>query len=261
VLAGLAAGLKGIAPGNTWLRPCTALQAWLGGRFPDQGTIHRWLDQTTAAQANALRDHLHHVVGTHGRFWKVLRSRQLLVVDVDGQGLVARGQHFEAAARGSLGQGLDNGYQRYVASAATHEVLDDFRVPGNKTLLSPVPQRLRGLSAGIPPTTATACWFAATPTWAPSATCVRCGSSTTTTSARCNAGRPASGCVSDFCEYSSEINTAIQFAANAAFHASFSRCEVEDVEDCCRNVESAGMKVGEQSQLLRELVGNPFREM
>src|ERR1700736_6116770 len=40
LLAGLACGLKGIAPGNTFLRPNTALQAWLGGRFPDQGTIH-----------------------------------------------------------------------------------------------------------------------------------------------------------------------------------------------------------------------------
>ena len=48
LLAGLACGLKGIAPGNTFLRQGTALRAWLGGRFPDQGTIHRWLGQVTA---------------------------------------------------------------------------------------------------------------------------------------------------------------------------------------------------------------------
>src|SRR5262249_11759263 len=61
VLAGLAAGLTGIAPGNTWLRPNSALVALLGGRFPDQGTIHRWLDQATAEQAAHFRDHLHQV--------------------------------------------------------------------------------------------------------------------------------------------------------------------------------------------------------
>jgi hypothetical protein len=50
LLSGLAAGLKGIAAGNSILRPNSALQARLGGRFPDQGTIHRWLDQITAPQ-------------------------------------------------------------------------------------------------------------------------------------------------------------------------------------------------------------------
>ena len=49
VLSDLAAGLKGIAPGNSTLRPNTAFQARLGGRFPDQGTIHRWLDQVSAS--------------------------------------------------------------------------------------------------------------------------------------------------------------------------------------------------------------------
>lgn len=152
LVAGLAAGLKGIAPGNTWLRPSAAVQAWLGGRFPDQGTIHRWLDQVTAAQAQDLRQHLHQVVGQHGRFWDVLHSADLLVVDVDGQGLAARGRHFERAAKGYLGEGLDTGYQRYVAYAAdTHEVLDEFLVPGNKTLMSQLPELLAGLAAVIPP--------------------------------------------------------------------------------------------------------------
>jgi hypothetical protein len=150
VLAGLAAGLKGIAPGNTWLRPNPAVQAWLGGRFPDQGTIHRWLAQVTAAQAAAARDHLHQAVAAHGRFWEALASAHLPVVDVDGQGLVARGTHFERAAAGYLGEGLDTGYQRYIAYAATHEVLDEFLAPGNKTLMSQLPGLLTGLAAVIP---------------------------------------------------------------------------------------------------------------
>jgi hypothetical protein len=150
VLTGLAAGLKGIAPGNSLLRPNTALQARLGGRFPDQGTIHRWLDQVTAPQAAALRDHLHQVVRCHGRFMEVLSSRQYLVVDVDGQGLVARGQHFERTAVGHLGDGLDRGYQRYVCYAAdTGEVLDELLAPGNRTLMSQLPEVLTGLDAVI----------------------------------------------------------------------------------------------------------------
>jgi hypothetical protein len=152
LMASLAAGLKGIAPGNTFLRPNSALQARLGGRFPDQGTMHRWLDQVTPAQAAGLRDHLHQAVRRHGRFWEVLHSDQYLTVDVDGQGLVARGQRFERAAVGYLGDGLDRGYQRYVAYAATtHEVLDEFLAPGNKTLMSQLPQLLAGLNAVIPP--------------------------------------------------------------------------------------------------------------
>jgi hypothetical protein len=59
LLTGLAAGLKGVGPSNSVLRPNSALQARLGGRFPDQGTIHRWLDGVTAEQAAAVRDHLH----------------------------------------------------------------------------------------------------------------------------------------------------------------------------------------------------------
>jgi Transposase DDE domain group 1 len=148
LLAGLAAGLQGIAPGNTWLRPNAALQARLGGRFPDQGTIHRWLDQATPDQAGAFRDHLHRVVRTHGRWWEVLATSRRLLVDIDGQGLVARGQRFERAAAGYLGDGIDRGYQRYVCyAAATREVLDEFLAPGNCTLMSQLPAVLAGLDA------------------------------------------------------------------------------------------------------------------
>jgi hypothetical protein len=151
LLAGLAGGLKGVAPGNTWLRPNTAVRSWLGGRFPDQGTVHRWLDQVTAAQAGRVRDHLHQVVRAHGRFWEVLWSGQYLFVDVDGQGLVARGQRFERAAVGYLGEGMDRGYQRYVCyAAATGEVLDEWLAPGNRTLMSQLPELLTGLGAVIP---------------------------------------------------------------------------------------------------------------
>ncbi len=151
LLAGLAAGLKGIAPGNTWLRPNTALQAQLGGRFPDQGTIHRWLGQVTVPQAAAVRDHLHQVAHDHGRFWEVVWSDRYLVVDIDGQGLVARGPRFEQAAVGYLGEGLDRGYQRYVCYAAdTREVLDEFLAPGNSTLMSQLPAVLAGLDAVLP---------------------------------------------------------------------------------------------------------------
>ena len=151
LLAGLAAGLKGIAPGNSALRPNSALQARLGGRFPDQGTIHRWLDGVTAAQAAAVRDHHHQAVRSHGHFWEVLYAGHYLIVDVDGQGLVARGQHFQQAALGHLGEGIDRGYQRYVAYAAdTREVLDEFLAPGNRTLMSQLPEVLTGLDAVIP---------------------------------------------------------------------------------------------------------------
>ncbi|MBV8068517.1 MAG: transposase [Acidobacteriaceae bacterium] len=151
LLATLASGLKGIAPSNTFLRPNSAIKAWLDGRFPDQGTIHRWLSQTTDTQAAALRSHLHQTVHEHGRFWQVLWSRHYLFVDVDGQGLVARGQRFEHAKDGWLGDGIDHGYQRYVCYAAdTREVLDEFLASGNKTLMSQMPQLLSGLDAVIP---------------------------------------------------------------------------------------------------------------
>jgi hypothetical protein len=151
LLATLAAGLKGLGPGNTYLRPNSAVRAWLGGRFPDQGTLHRWLQQTTDLQAAAVRGHLHQVVRQHGRFWHELWSNRCLVLDVDGQGLVARGQRFEKAAKGWLGEGIDVGYIRYVCYAgATHEVLDEFLAPGNKTLMSQFPVLLAGLDAVIP---------------------------------------------------------------------------------------------------------------
>jgi hypothetical protein len=38
------------------------MQQRLGGRFPDQGTIHRWLAQTKAEQTARLRRHLYAVV-------------------------------------------------------------------------------------------------------------------------------------------------------------------------------------------------------
>jgi len=147
VVAGLASGLEGIGPGNLLLRTNSALVQMLGGRFPDQGTIHRWLEQTTPAQAAALRSHLHEVVRTHGEFWKTLRSPERLIVDIDAQGLVARGQRFQGAAVGYLGDGLDRGYQRYVASVAqTDEILDEFVRPGNTNLMSQLPAVLEGLN-------------------------------------------------------------------------------------------------------------------
>src|SRR5262249_8119927 len=113
VLAGSAFGLRGLAPANLWLRPNTALRQHTGGRFPDQGTIHRWLAQATDAQAAALRRHLHEVARAHGRFWQELYSGRLLVVDIDGQGLVARGRRFQRAHGGYLGGGMDTGYPRH----------------------------------------------------------------------------------------------------------------------------------------------------
>jgi Transposase DDE domain group 1 len=151
VVATLAAGLKGLGPANTYLRPNSAVRAWLGGRFPDQGTIHRWLQQTTDPQAAAVRNHLHQVVRQHGRFWNELWSNRWLVLDVDGQGLVARGQRFEKAAKGWLGEGIDRGYLRYVCYAgASHEVLDEFLAAGNQTLMSQFPVLLAGLDEVIP---------------------------------------------------------------------------------------------------------------
>ena len=52
---------------------------------------------------------------------------------------------------GHLGEGIDRGYQRYVAYAAdTREVLDEFLAPGNRTLMSQLPEVLAGLDAVIP---------------------------------------------------------------------------------------------------------------
>lgn len=152
VLAGLACGLRGIAPGNLLVRPNSAIRQRLGGRFPDQGTIHRWLEQMTQEQASRLRRHLHAVVRRQGRFWQELWSARLLVVDLDGQGLVARGQRFERAHGGYMGGGMDRGYQRYVCYVGkTQEVLDELLVPGNQTAMSVLPEMLAGLNEVIPP--------------------------------------------------------------------------------------------------------------
>jgi len=152
VLAGLACGLRGIAPGNDVLRTNTALQSAIGGKFPDQGTIHRWLQQVTAEQAKGLRQHLHQVVKRQGQFWSVLRSGERLVVDLDAQGLVARGKHFERAAYGHLGEGIDRGYQRYVAYVGqTQEVLDEFLRPGNTMLIDQLGELLSGLNEVFAP--------------------------------------------------------------------------------------------------------------
>jgi hypothetical protein len=135
LLAGLACGLRGIAPGNSLLRTNSALKLWTGGTFPDQGTIHRWLNGCTSAQAEALRRHLRQVMVKQGRFWNVLYSGRRLFVDVDAQGLVARGARFEKACRGYMDGRLDRGYQRFVAYVGdTHEVLDEFLRPGNTML-------------------------------------------------------------------------------------------------------------------------------
>ena len=151
LIAGLACGLRGIAPGNSLLRPNAALAARTGGRFPDQGTVHRWLDDTTPEQAAALRRHLHQAVTAHGRFWELLRAGPPLAIDLDGQGLVARGHRFEQAANGYLGDGLDRGYQRYVCYVgATAEVLDELLLPGNRTAMSALPEMLEGLNEVIP---------------------------------------------------------------------------------------------------------------
>ena len=147
VLAGLACGLRGFAPGNSLLRGNTALQSALGGRFPDQGTIHRWFQQATAEQAEAWRQHLHQVMKREGRFWQALFSGNRLVVDLDAQGLAARGARFEKAAYGYLGEGIDRGYQRFVAYAGqTREVLDEFLRPGNTMLTGELTELLNGLN-------------------------------------------------------------------------------------------------------------------
>ncbi len=152
VLAGLACGLRGVAPGNLLLRTNSAIVQRLGGKFPDQGTVHRWLEQAIQEQAAALRQHLHDVVREHGRFWNTLRSGRRLIVDIDGQGLVARGQRFAQAQYGYLGHGLDRGYQRYVAySGETREVLDELITPGNTTLMSELSQMVSGLNTIFAP--------------------------------------------------------------------------------------------------------------
>jgi hypothetical protein len=108
-------------------------------------------ESSDAEDGGDVRDHLHQAVRSHGRFWEVLGRGCYLMVDIDGQGLVARGQHFEQAAVGHLGDGIDRGYQRYVAYAAdTREVLDEFLAAGNRTLMSQLPEVLAGLDTILP---------------------------------------------------------------------------------------------------------------
>jgi hypothetical protein len=152
LLAGLACGLRGIGPGNLWLRPNSALQQELAGKFPDQGTIHRWLQQTSEDQAAKLRQHLHRVVRKHGRFRRELYSSDKLIVDIDGQGLVARGRHFEKAALGYQDDGFERGYQRFACYvASTREVLDELLWPGNESLMKAFPHLLEGLNEVFSP--------------------------------------------------------------------------------------------------------------
>jgi hypothetical protein len=114
--------------------------------------MHRWLQQATSEQAEALRSHLHAVARGHGRFRRTLWSGRRLYVDIDGQGLVARGQRFEHAARGYMDRVLERGYQRYVAYVGeTGEVLDERLVPGNQTLMTQLPEIVRGLNEVFEP--------------------------------------------------------------------------------------------------------------
>lgn len=132
LLSVLTAGVPSVSSANQFLRPNGALQAELGGRFPDQGTLHRWLEQATSEQVEALRSHLHQAVREHGRFWQRLRAGEELLIDLDAQGFAAHGPRFERAADGWMGDAVDRGYQRFTASvAATGEVLDEAWQPGN----------------------------------------------------------------------------------------------------------------------------------
>jgi hypothetical protein len=147
LIACLACGLRGIASANLWLRPNSALQAMLGGRFPDQGSIHRWLQQTTLDQAHSLRRHLHQVARRHGRFWSELSSPRGLTVDLDAQGLIATGQRFEKADLGYMDGEFKRGYQRLVCYVgATREVLDELLRPGSESLMGDLPLLLEGLN-------------------------------------------------------------------------------------------------------------------
>ena len=96
-LAGLACGLRGIAAGNQWLRNDTAIRRLCDDRFPDQGTIHRWLEDVSPPQVLELRRHLQESVRQHGRFRHQLGLPGGIIVDVDAQGIVAAGQRWELA--------------------------------------------------------------------------------------------------------------------------------------------------------------------
>lgn len=146
LLAGLACGLRGIAAGNLWLRQDPALQRLCQGRFPDQGTIHRWLQAVTPQQVLDLRCHLRQVVRKHGRFLHALHQPGGLLIDVDAQGIVAHGQRFQQARLGWMGAGFERGFQRLVCyCATTGEVLDEQLQPGDGSLLTGLPGLLTSL--------------------------------------------------------------------------------------------------------------------
>lgn len=146
LLAGLACGLRGIAAGNQWLRQDPAVQQLCGDRFPDQGTIHRWLQSVTPEQVLELRSHLRQVVRRHGRFRHQLARPGGIIVDVDAQGIVAAGQRYEQAKLGWMGDGFDRGFQRLVSyCASTGEVLDEQLQPGDGSLLTGLPGLLESL--------------------------------------------------------------------------------------------------------------------
>lgn len=146
LLAGLACGLRGIAAGNQWLRNDPAMRKLCDHRFPDQGTLHRWLADVTPPQVLELRRHLRQVAQQHGRFRHQLGQPGGIIVDVDAQGIVAAGQRYEQARLGWMGDGCDRGFQRLVCyCASTGEVLDEQLQPGDGSLLTGLPSLLESL--------------------------------------------------------------------------------------------------------------------
>jgi len=137
LLAGLACGLRGISAGNQWLRQEPAMRTLCDGRFPDQGTIHRWLEAVNPMQVVQLRKHLQQSVRQHGRFRHQLGLPGGIIVDVDAQGIVAAGQRFVQAKLGWMGDDFERGFQRLVCyCASTGEVLDEQLEPGDGSLLT-----------------------------------------------------------------------------------------------------------------------------
>lgn len=160
LLAGLACGLRGIAAGNQWLRNDPAIRQLCGNRFPDQGTIHRWLQDVTPEQVLALRRHLQHSVRQHGRFRHQLGLPGGIIVDVDAQGIVAAGQRFEQAQLGWMGDGFDRGFQRLVCyCASTGEVLDEQLQPGDGSLLTGMSRLLDSLDGLFAPEDRSRVWL------------------------------------------------------------------------------------------------------
>jgi hypothetical protein len=146
LLAGLACGLRGISAGNQWLRHDPAIRRLCDDRFPDQGTIHRWLEDVTPPQVLELRRHLQQSVRQHGRFRHQLGLPGGIIVDVDAQGIVAAGQRFVQAKLGWMGDGFERGFQRLVCyCASTGEILDEQLQPGDGSLLTGMSRLLDSL--------------------------------------------------------------------------------------------------------------------